>query len=360
MNESSRKVGIRGRRSGKTRTTESSGGPGQITPTVRKSALLVVKAVVTGALCWWIVEHVQWGAFWSTLVSAKLWVLALVLVMRLVGLTMSSFKWQQILSVHGLRYGLDWLLRWYFVALFLNHFLPTSIGGDTYRIYKTLNNRRGKSWAVLTVFIERVSGLAALALLGWIAALISYYKYGYPVAKAVFLVGLGSLVVGVISLLAISRLRLVQRLSTSHKASLKPVKLLLELGRDFARQPRKAAVVGAISLVFHANKILVVWLLLYALGASATVLQVAVAVVVVDVVGLLPISLGGFGVVEGSFMYVMGQFGVNNETALAAMLLMRTLLIPLSLVGALFYFLGDRAIQAESGSEPVAHRWYAR
>ena len=347
-------IAARGQRRHGSAGTASGRGESQV---MRKRLLLGLKLVVTGVFCAWIVAYVDWGQFWSTLLASKLWAIGLVLLMRFAGLAVSAFKWQQLLAIHSTAYRFGQLIRWYLTALFLNYFLPTSIGGDGYRIYKTLNNERGKSLAVLAVFVERVTGLAALLLLGYGAAIVTYRRQGDAIAGALVTAGTIGLLTGAVALWAVIHFRLLQRLART-KFWPKPLTTLLNLTGDYRHHPRRTVLVGLISFVFHVNKICVIWLLLYALGTTASAFELTVAVVAADVIGLLPISLGGLGLVDGSFIYVMGHYGVSHETGLATMLLMRTLLVPLSLTGAYFYFLGDptaRAVESEGGSFAPGH-----
>lgn len=311
---------------------------------LRRRLVLALKLAVTVGLSAWIVSFVDWSQFWSVLIASKLWVIGLVMLMRFGGLTVSSFKWQQLLAIHGLRYRLGQLLRWYLVATFLNHFLPTSIGGDGYRVYKTWSNGRGKTCAVFAILVERATGLAALIVLGYAAAIATYSIGGDPVAGAIAAGGTIGLPIALGAILLAIRLRLFGALTRSR---FWPAKLagLSALAGDFRDHPKKSALVVVISFVFHVNKILVVWLIMYALGATANLLELTVAILAVEVVGLLPISLGGLGVVEGSFIYVMGHYGISQEIGLATMLLRRVLSIPASLVGAGLYFIGDRDVR---------------
>src|ERR1043166_1401579 len=107
---------------------------------VRKRILLGIKFVVTAALCGWIIAWVNWQQFWSAITLVNVWIVLVVLLMRFFGLLISTYKGQSLLAVHGLSYRLKQLFRWYHVSMFLNNFLPTSIGGDAYRIYKTWSN----------------------------------------------------------------------------------------------------------------------------------------------------------------------------------------------------------------------------
>ncbi len=303
--------------------------------------LLAVKLAVTIGLSAYIIAFLDWSQFWSVLTDSKLAVIGLVVLMRFGGLTLSAFKWQQLLAIHGLQYRLGRLLRWYLVGTFLNHFLPTSIGGDGYRVYKTWHNGRGKACAVVAIVVERATGMAALFLLGYAAAIATYLSQADPVAGTIAAVGTIGLPLALCVALIAIRFRLLGALTQSR---FWPARLteLPALAGDYRDHPRKSALVGLISFVFHVNKILVIWLLLYALGATANPLELTVAVLAVEVMGLLPISLGGLGVVEGSFIYLMGHYGISREIGLATMLLMRVLLLPFVLVGAGLYFIGGR------------------
>jgi uncharacterized protein (TIRG00374 family) len=131
--------------------------------------------------------------------------------------------------------------------------------------------------------------------------------------------------------------------------------VLRDLLRDFSQQPRKLLVVGSVSFLFHANRICVTWLVLYALGAPLDPVSLTLVLVGVEAVGLLPISLGGLGVVDGSFIFLAGRFGIAPEPALAAMLILRILNLPLSLVGAYFYARGESPSRpAERSIESLA------
>ena len=106
----------------------------------RKRLWFYIKLVVTVGLIGWILTQVDWAEFWAHLVSFQWWVIAVVMVIWAVALSVSVIKWQQLLRVHGLYYPLGLLHRWYFISYFLSQFLPSIIGGDAFRIYKTLQN----------------------------------------------------------------------------------------------------------------------------------------------------------------------------------------------------------------------------
>lgn len=336
------------------------GEPSSRRSTLTRRALTALKLAVTVGLSIWILGVVDWQEFWTILEDTSLWVLGLVMAMRFGGVVLSSFKWQQLLAIHAARFHLALLLRWYLVGSFLNHFLPSSIGGDGYRIYRTWHNERGRGAAVLAVLMERTTGMAALAILGFGAAVTLYFRDGGAAVAAVVWLGASGIVVAVAALALSSRLGLVERVRRTKYG--KYLQGLEAFVRDFHGAPRKASVVAGASLLFHLNKLLAVWLLMVALGSVASPLQIIVALLVAELAGLVPVSLGGLGVLEGSFILVMGQFGVPEEISLATMLLLRVLMIPFYLAGAVFYFFGSgrdeetesvEAAPPRGGAEPA-------
>ncbi|MDH3459150.1 MAG: flippase-like domain-containing protein, partial [Gemmatimonadota bacterium] len=246
------------------------------------------------------------------------------------------------------RYPLGNLVRWYLVATFLNHFLPSSIGGDAFRIYRTLDNTRARSCAVMAVFMERVTGLVALMVLGLGAAIWAYQRVDEPAAAGIAILCGGGILAALGGALLGPKIVSVRRLAARYGWA-RRLAIVPELFDDFRRRPRQALLVGVVSFLFHVNKIAAAWLTLYALGITLNPLMLTVVFVGVEVVGLLPITLGGLGVVEGSFVYLIGRFGVPAEPALATVLLLRVLNLPLSAGGALLYALGDRVSTVPEG-----------
>ena len=309
-----------------------------------KRIFFTVKLTVTISLSIWIIWHVDWHEMWNKLGDISPWLILVVVSLRFLGITISAHKWQRLLAVQGLRYSMGQLQSWYLVAMFLNYFLPTSIGGDSYRIYKTLNNPRSKVCALLAVGVERISGIVALLLLGYVAALCNYARNADELSGSLIVLGTVGILVALIGMWIIVRWQLLQKLKKA-KPYLKPLSIFIQFAGEFWQHPREIFIVSIISFIFHIIIILAYWLLIYALGTRCNFIELIIVVALINVVGLLPISLGGLGVVDGAFVYFMGYYGIDYETSLSAMLLWRCLLIPMNLLGAYFYCVGDRQAQ---------------
>jgi glycosyltransferase 2 family protein len=78
-----------------------------------------------------------------------------------------------------------------------------------------------------------------------------------------------------------------------------------------------------------------VWLLARGLGIEAPLLFHLIAVPIIEVIALVPISFNGIGLREGAYVFLYAQIGVAPEAALALSLAWTLLLLTFSLVGGL-------------------------
>lgn len=311
---------------------------------LKKRAWFFIKLVVTVGLIGWILTQVDWVDFWNNLISFQWWVITVVMVIWVVALSVSVMKWQQLLRVHGLYYPLGLLHRWYFISYFLSQFLPSMIGGDAFRIYKTLGNGKHRACAVLPVFVERASGLLALLILGAVSALVDWWITGNEFsywATVVSAIGAGASVLG---LIVVGGLRLDRRF-VAWKRCPSALRSLHAHSADYFTHPRQIIIAAVISFVFHAMRVLVYWLFLFGLSGGDTewalpsFYAVAVVTAAMTVIGMLPISLGGYGLVDGSFMALMAFYGVPTEAGLTVMLMSRVTALPLAVLGGVLYSL---------------------
>jgi glycosyltransferase 2 family protein len=303
----------------------------------RRAWLLAVKVVVTSGLVVWIALNTNWSRFGRTVVEADPRLFWLSVALMPLSYILSAYKWQLLLAIHGVRVPWLRLLRYYLVATFYNNFLPSSIGGDGYRIYKTLDNPRSRAVAVLSVFVDRLSGIFGLLIVLVAAAAVVVWRRdgGDELSRVVLMAG-GAVVAGVLVTIAVlARTRIIGR-SVRHPRCPAKLRALWEYQRDYLRHPGLGAAAVAVTFVFHANQILFCWLLVKAMpgGASAEVVEIAIIQGLTAIVGILPITINGLGLMDGSFSGLSAYYGIAFETGLAAMLVIRTFQIVVSILGA--------------------------
>ena len=317
---------------------------------LRPRLFFLLKLTVTVGLVGVIVAYADWVAISESLLNANLTYLALVFLAMTLCVSISAYKWKLLLAIHSVYYPFWVLHRHYFVAMFFNNFLPSSIGGDGYRIYKTLDNPGSGTVAAIAVIMERLSGIASLLVLGFIGAGVGLMRQpNHPVLEPVFFGGLAGIALCILAV-ALARWHRLRKWLAGKRWKLPNMiqDILLRLG-DFRRKPGLVIRVVVISIGFHLFTLGWFLLLVHSLGGVVHPADLIVVLALLSVVTVIPLSINGIGLVDGSFIVLAGLFGLGYETALGVMLLQRTLLIPISLVGAAIFF-RDRKVDLSTKS----------
>ena len=159
---------------------------------VRVGLGTIVSAVVLAALLWFT-DPAQ---IWDTLSAADMrWIAAATLV-NIATIPVMAWRWKLLLRAKKIPVPMGWLIRTYFVALFLGQFLPAAIGGDAVRAVELARRTHAAPEAVASVLIDRLVGvvsLVALAVLAYAAGGGSSGRPEVAVAEAMF--GLAALAI---------------------------------------------------------------------------------------------------------------------------------------------------------------------
>ena len=225
----------------------------------------------------------------------------------LLGQIISAWKWRSLLSALGAQVTLWTCCRFYWLGMFWNLWMPTSIGGDALRIY--LINRHapqlGTGRATASVIIERLTGLVALLLIGAVALPLdtgSEVASGVAQARRIFLVaGVIFALLGALGLLALRAGRA--------PAPLRPLlgKVQHALAAFQGAQGRRALVTAlALSFVFQGSQVALNYGLARAVGLSLSLLTVGWVTPALALASLLPIGIGGLGVREAAALALLG------------------------------------------------------
>src|SRR5690606_30638486 len=92
--------------------------------------LFLAKIAIGVTLCAVIVARIDWRDASSSFAETGAGVVAVMFGILVALVFLSAYKWRLLLSIHGVEYSTLQLSRYYFVAIFFNNFLPTSIGGE--------------------------------------------------------------------------------------------------------------------------------------------------------------------------------------------------------------------------------------
>jgi uncharacterized protein (TIRG00374 family) len=241
---------------------------------------------------------------------------------------LSTFKWQVLLRADGIVMPYGFLLRTYMIGNFMSLFLPTSFGGDVYRVLATKGVNRDLAKSTSSVLFDRLSGLFALVSI----ACVSYVFLPEGRYKAP-LVGL--YLVGIACFLAFTSDRAVERLRASRFAVLSKTSKLLRSIHRYTRTRWVLFVVLGVSFLFQLNIVFMNKAYTLALGMDVLLGQLLVIIPLIYLTEALPIAINGLGVRESAFVFFFVLIGRSKEEGLALSLLVIGMRYLLAMTGGL-------------------------
>lgn len=298
----------------------------------------LVKLLVSGSLIAWLLGKIDMANVWEVIQNLHRGVLTLVLLMIWLTLFAIAKRWQLVTRLGKVEAPLPPLTEATFIGAFFNQFLPSSVGGDFFRILAvrrygaTLNN------AVTSVFMDRLFGFISLGILCLLvlpmegkALLNSELKWPFLVTLLLLAGAFG----GGILLLFIP---------TSWHAHflIRPFHSIIEMTQGAWRHKALFLSVLASSLVASLFLIMGLQILMVAFDIPLTWGQGIAILPVVMLLTSLPISFAGWGLREGAMIIALGVYGVPPETALALSLVYGILHLVSALPGLVLWILEKR------------------
>jgi hypothetical protein len=246
-------------------------------------------------------------------------------------LVLGAYRWQRLLRALGISVPLSTLTASYFVGLFFNNFLPTSMGGDVVRIYDVARYSRQPSASAASVVAERALSALAQGLIALVGLAL-----GYEVAKR-----FAGEIAAIFAVLCLVLVALLLGDHWGRKISLLRGRVMEALGSiSFCLRDKSLALwVVFVSLFFHAVIVLINYAIFLALGADVSLAYCFLVIPIILFITLLPVSINGLGIREWAYIYFFGRLGLSMAEAVAASLLFFILLILVSLIGGVIFAL---------------------
>lgn len=321
---------------------------------MKTTLLIFFKILVSVGLISWLLSRSDLGQIWQTIQSANYGLLVLAFLLFYIGYFLSARRWQLLLGALGVSARLWTLVQSFSIAILFNNFLPSTIGGDAYRMYDSFRMGAGKSRAIAVVFIDRVIGLSALILLAFTVSLFAGEVAGQIPLLRLFLL---AAMFGILVLAWIvfgSGGKVLMRLTGGRNRLMKIIhgilgKLYYGFNLFEGRSDVLFKAVG-LSLLIQINVVIHSLFIASALQIDVPVLAMFIIIPLSQLVMTAPISINGIGLRETVFVFFFGLYGVAPEQALAFAFISFGMIIAQGVVGGVVLLLRRRT---DALAEPV-------
>jgi uncharacterized membrane protein YbhN (UPF0104 family) len=348
----------------------------------RKALFTLLKIGLAAALLYWVVQRAGYDQVKGRLAGIHVgtWVLGLATIF--IGTCISILRWHMLMRSVGLDSRAWPAFRIGWIGVFFNNVLPGITGGDLAKaIYITREHPKQRTDAVISVIVDRIVGIVALALIAAVVIPFDFERYR-QVALGIYgflgVTALGSVVV--LSRRVKARVRgLLDRFGRKAGDS---NGLLARIDRAvsiYRHRGRMLATALLLSFAVHMLLIVGIWFFAEALshgsispadlnGETTEQRQAELALLgslglrvhcslipIIMIISSLPLAPAGIGVGEAAFSYFYGLVGVAGPEATALSLTYRFTTIVISLFGGLLLLTGRRGEFATvEASEPAA------
>ncbi len=278
--------------------------------------------------------------------------------LTLLGIVLSSMRWQAVLTALGVRSNLRRLLSHYLAGQFVSNVLPTTIGGDVLRVSRLSKDNGESPASFASVVLERLTGWLILPVLTYVGFVVNPGLTHLGTATKVALALATASLVGLsLLLLMVASRRFGRRFAGSE--GWRRFASALHLGLERLRHhPGAAANILLVGFLYQLSLVGAALMAAKAVGMGVEVGPTALLAFfpAVAMAQVLPIGISGLGVRESAFVLFLGPLGVPAEQAIALGLLLYLLNLVVSLLGAPAFAFGGRndATPAAASTAPAA------
>lgn len=282
----------------------------------------ILKIALSAVALWYVYTKIDMQEVLQIFRKADyFWLIAASLVF-IVSKVISSFRLN--VFFRGISAGLTEIsnLKLYLLGMYYNLFLPGGIGGDGYKIY--LMNRlfrikvKKLFWAVL---LDRINGVLALFVLAMVMAPL------IPIPQLYQRLAIAAIPVSILTYYLVIRY----------------------FFNDFSKGIHRT---NLLSLAVQLSQVLAAWFILYANHNTEQTLSYLFLFLISSIVATLPITIGGIGSREVTFLFgsEIMHLDVHQSIALSLLFYVITALVSLS---GIYYSLNEKAMNISLSEEPV-------
>lgn len=304
----------------------------------RHLLLVAIKIAVSATLLTVLLRRADLRRIAEGLRGADLsWVLA-ALILYIIMLAVSAWRWQRLLAAQRVKLTLSCLLESLLVATFFNNFLPSNVGGDVVRIADTAKPAGSKTTATTVVLLDRGVGLLGLFLVAAVGATVSRWSAAEPGPVGATTLWGGLLAGTVVSIPVLLAPRILHVLAGPIRR-VHPEWIDERLDRlttaltRFRESPATVIATFGGAIVVQALLVFFYYALAKSLSIPIGLPHLALLVPVSFLVQMLPISINGLGVREATFGLYFRQLGLPLHSALLLSLGGAAAVMAISIVG---------------------------
>ena len=260
----------------------------------KKLLKTAIKIILTFIALYFVFSKIELKEVQKIITHANIWYLLLALLFFNLSKILSSLRLNIYFSHIGVKISEIYALKLYYIGMFYNLFLPGGVGGDGYKIYLLKKSHHTKVSTLITAtLLDRLSGLIPLLFFAGLLFISSDFYHKYIWLDWIAIIG---------------------------TTTIFPIFYLINLWffKGYIEIFFQTTLVGSgVQLL----QLISAFFIIYAIGYNSDIIIFLTLFLISSVVAVLPISIGGVGVRELTFLYGLTLLGIDADGGVAFSLL---------------------------------------
>jgi len=302
---------------------------------VKKIARLSFSFILLG----YLLSKINLSHTFSNIFSLPLSVVAASILLYLLSVWISAVKWRFLLP----RYTVSKLVKVCMIGIYYNLILPGQLVGEGVKGYYLIKKGDARQ-VIASIVVDKITGLIGLLIVALGGTFFSKQlvvqdiAYVLAVFTVFFIIISSALRIQKFFLIILDLLSNFENRLPRLKGFSSHLTQILYDYRAYLKEPViliKAVIFG---ILFQLSGVIIIMLMARGIQIRTPFADLCWIYGIVSIAILLPLTIGGIGVREGTFIGILGQLGVASEKALALSLMIFGIQIFGALIGGILGF----------------------
>ncbi len=287
---------------------------------MRKKLILIIKVFLTIALLLYIFSRIPLSQIINAISSTNIWLFILSILISIPVVLLSSYQTKYLTDIQNMSIAYHEVLKVELTTNFYSLFLPGFVYGGPIKWYKFSKYGKKSSAAVVVVY-NRYLEIFITLFLGIIFSLATLVAGGVYYLVPIWLGALVLLLLAYIlplnDKIVIRVEKIVNSVPLPQTIKIK-IKSVFEAQKNFQKLKLKDHLeITGIMLAYHFISVVSFYVLAKSLNIKIDFFVIGWIRSAVMIATMIPISISGFGIREGVFIYLLKFFGVAPSLAVA-------------------------------------------
>lgn len=281
-----------------------------MTEKLRKKLITALKIIVSAVLIYFIFTKIELKDVVQTLKKSEPLYLFLALLFFVLSKIISAFRTNLYFHQMGAKVSQLSNLKLYLLGMFYNLFLPGGIGGDAYKGYVIQKEYQpGTKKVVSSLLLDRLSGMLLLFIYACVLALLSKNEF----FQSFFWLIVAAIPLSVVAFWFVNKIFFTSTLPVFWKSV-------------------------SFSALVQLAQLVCVLFVLKSLSVDTDFIEYLFVFLVSSIVSVIPLTIGGIGSREVTFLYGAKWLGLDESTSIGISFTFFLITALTSLFGVIYHF----------------------